>query len=51
MCEAAKVIKQMYFSTILGLIAMVNDGELKLKTRLWNTIDPLDLWYETYVND
>ena len=52
MCEAAKVIKQMYFSTILGLItAMVNDGELKLKTRLWNTIDTLDLWYETYVID
>ena len=50
MCEAAKVIKQMY-SFHNSLKHCHADGELKLKTCLWNTIDPMDLWYETYVND
>ena len=51
MCEAAKVIKQMYFFHNFSFNHCHADGELKLKTRLWNTIDTLDLWYETYVID
>ena len=51
MCEAVKVMKQMYSFHNFSFNHCHADGGLKLKTRLWNTIDPLDLWYETYVND